>query len=394
MPPKSAPEDIEEIKKVTEWLDSERPTLGESQIEAICQRVIPQVGQQITANLNWSQDDIDIVNRAADQVSDAQHEDTVKDPGAQRGQKLYKLCLRIWHVFPTEIICPGTGLVFGHDKDHGIQPKLIEMRWTRRFIEALSKVLVHKAWGNEFHLMVAAIRFICIFTNRDRRPWKPKAYGDPFFEAFLYCQAENPEAPKKVLLDAVEKRLENQRQLPSTTLRIFQSIVSTATISGAANRPAPEPWHLLTVRTRHLNQLLDALDKIEVRGVPLFCPSATRLKIVTFAREGGKHRSRDAPTNKNHYIQLRRVALKGLRASGIAYKMAWDRERIVLQDIPRYLKPVPDTVGENVEKSLSRRREGSSARGRGTSSMRGAHAGDRQQVSAPIRRKRSRSETD
>ncbi|TRX95171.1 hypothetical protein FHL15_003863 [Xylaria flabelliformis] len=352
MPPKSdASEGSEEdLKKMAEWLNSERPTLTESQIEAIRQRVIPQVGQHITASLNWSQDDIDIVNRAADQASDAQHEDMPK--------------------------------------------KLIEMEWTIEFNEALSKVLVHNAWGNEFHLMVAAIRFICICTSGDRRPWKPKAYGDPFFEAFLYCQEENPEAPKSDLLDAVERRLENQRQLPSTTFRIFQSIVSTVNKALILQRRLPEPWQLLTVRTRHLSQLLECLDKINVHGVPLFCPSETQLKIVMSAREGGIFRSKDAPTTRSDYVQLRRVALKGLRASGIAYKMAWDRENTVLQDIPRYLRPVPDTVGEDVEMSPSRRRKGSSARGRGTSSKRGAHAGDQQQGSAPTRHKRSHGETD
>ena len=81
---------------------------------------------------------------------------SILDQGAETGQKLYKLCLRMWQVFPTEIICPGTGLVFGGNTEDHIQPKLIEMKWTRSFNEALSKVIVHSAWRNEFYLMVSA----------------------------------------------------------------------------------------------------------------------------------------------------------------------------------------------------------------------------------------------
>ncbi|KAI0546042.1 hypothetical protein F4679DRAFT_599081 [Xylaria curta] len=362
MPPRSSSSDAEEYyldikhhkEPMAKWLDSERPTLTDAQVKAICQKVTPQVNQQITASLKWSQSDIDILNRAACQASDAQHEDTVLDLGEETGPKLYKLCLRLWRMFPTEIICPGTGLVFGGNTEDHIQPKLIEMKWTRSFNEALSKILVHSAWGDEFYLMVSAIKFLCICASDDRRPWKLDASDNPFFEAFLHCQEQKPDAPKKDLLDAVEERLDNQGDLPSTTLAIFQSIASTVASSprqdinedyddGLRNRPDPEPWHLLTVRTRHLALLADALDKTNVRGMPLFCPAKAQLSLVTSALADGGRYAKDAPTNKSDYKWLRKVALKGLRASGIAYKMAWDTEMTVFRDIPRYLRPVPNT---------------------------------------------------
>ncbi|KAI8953455.1 hypothetical protein F4801DRAFT_597644 [Xylaria longipes] len=382
------------IDGMAKWLDNERPTLKESQIQNICQRVIPRVGQQITASLKWSNGDINVVNQSADEASDTQlqHEDTVLDQGAETGQKLYKLCLRMWHVFPTEIICPGTGLVFGSNTDDNIQSKLIEMKWTRSFNDALSK-------------------FVCICNSDDRRPWKPEAHGDPFFEAFLHCQEEHPDAPKKDLLDVVEQRLKGQRQLPSRIFSIFQSIASTLTKSsredidddydeGLRNRAALEPWHLLTVRTRHLTRLVEALDNTHMRGVPTFCPSAAQLSLVTSARDGGKYHAKDAPTKKSAYKRLRKVALKGLRASAIAYKLAWDKEKTVIQDIPRYLRPVPDTDNDDdddkdMETPPRRRRGGSAARGRSTSSSRGSRrSGGRQQGSTSNRRKQPRRDTD
>ncbi|KAI0456899.1 hypothetical protein F5B21DRAFT_521909 [Xylaria acuta] len=213
---------------MAKWLEEHRPTLTAAQINTVCRRVIPQVGQQITADLKWSEDDIRIVNQRADPTSnaDTQHEDMVADPGAETAQKLYKVCLRMWHRFPTEIICPNTGLVFGSEFEPDIQPKLVEMRWSRKFNEVLTKIVAHNAWGDEFHLMVAAIRFACICYGDDRRPWKFEAHGDPFFETFLLCQDKNPDTAKKDLFGVIEKRLKKQQQWPSKSFQIFKSIAS------------------------------------------------------------------------------------------------------------------------------------------------------------------------
>lgn len=146
--------------------------------------------------------------------------------------------------------------------------------------------------------------------------------------------------------------------MPSKTLGIFQSIAATVNKlfredidkddeEGLCQRAAQEPWHLLTVRTRHLAQLADALDNATVRGVPMFYPSTAQLELVMSSRSGGKYRAKDELTKKAVYTRLRKIALKGLRASRIAYKLAWDKEKTVIQNIPANLPSLEDADEED-----------------------------------------------
>ncbi|KAI0445394.1 hypothetical protein F4803DRAFT_571171 [Xylaria telfairii] len=362
-----SPEDF--VDEMAEWLEDERPALTTTEIATLCRSVTPRVGQlittipqgdqqdgqQVTRDIKWSKDDIRIFNHGAD--ADTQHEDTVADPGSETGQQLYKVCLRLWHRFPTEIICPNAGLVFGSDSDPSIQSKLVEMKWTRRFNDVLTKIVAHNAWAGNFHLMVAAIRFTCICYCDDRRHWKLEAHGDPFLETFLLSQRKNPGVAKQDLLDVISRRLKNRGQWPSKSFQIFKSIASV--VSAATHKTSQEegrendelgqdsatsePWHLLTVRTRHLRKLVEALDKTTIDGYPAFHSSATQLMIVTQAQEDGKFNAKDAPVGIKSYVALRKAALKGLRACGLAYKKVWDEEMAIVTDIPQQLRSLAPT---------------------------------------------------
>ncbi|KAJ8133187.1 hypothetical protein O1611_g443 [Lasiodiplodia mahajangana] len=339
---------------IGEWLRNEMPAVTKAQVKAICEGVIPKVGQEITATLQWLEEDIENVHQRADQIPDieAEHEDTAGDKGAEVGPKLYKLCLRKWHRFPTEIICPSAGLVFCRDNEKPPLTTLISMDWSRSFNEALIDLVIHSAWGNDFYLMVYAIRFVCICRSDDRRPWKLEAYGDPFFEAFLACQRYKPDVPKSDLLEEVEKRLKRQRQWPSRVFQIFKSIARIVQpVSRDKDENDLEPYDLLQVRTADLSDLVRALDATITDTVVPFLPAEWQVRLFTSSREGGIYNAPDIPADKKTYQELRHTALKGLRANAIAYELAFDSEETILQYIPRHARVLPDDEEEDPDEA-------------------------------------------
>ncbi|KAI1291145.1 hypothetical protein F5Y03DRAFT_400942 [Xylaria venustula] len=348
------------IKRFSEQIDARWPALTKAQIDIISQRAIPQVGQHITADLRWSQNDLRILDQSDMSDPTKQHENTVSDPDFTSGKTLYKICLRVWHMFPTNIICPATGLVYGTQKAGAIQSNLIEMRWPKTFNETLIEVLVNSFWGYDFYLLVHAIKFTCICAVDDRRPWHPESHGDPFFEAFLACQERNPTASKREIIEPIEEELMSRLQWPSKAFKVFESIAEPYM---AAKRKlgndedeyedyeAPLagelPWHLNTVRTEDLKRLLRALDMIETNTCfPL--PSGAQKEIFIHARPQSKAAIRDEPSSTAAYAQLRKIALKGLRANALAYKKAWDKKSIVLQNVPKH----PPSLREEQERGV------------------------------------------
>ncbi|KAI0879081.1 hypothetical protein GGS24DRAFT_496206 [Hypoxylon argillaceum] len=338
------------------------PTLTDDQVQVICESVSPLVGQQITENLRWSVDDVETIQQISAQASAMLGE----DPGIETAQKLYKMCLRKWHRFPAEIICPGTGLVFAPDDTPDPQEGLTNMAWGRLFNSALTNIVVHAAWSNKFYLMVYAIRFVCICNSRDSRPWDLEAYGDPFFEAFLECQGEKPDVPKPELLGDIAQKLQERGQWPSRTYQIFHSIASTRQLQPGGRRRnvnyRPGRYDLLTVRTRHLTSLATALDMVAEDGTIVFLPSALQVLLFTHARAGGARHSKDQPADKAAYQKLRKEAFIGLEANAAAFGLARDKAQTVFQDVPRHArvlwdeadKPKPDISQRPSTKGSSR----------------------------------------
>ncbi|KAI1156914.1 hypothetical protein F4825DRAFT_445992 [Nemania diffusa] len=338
------------------------PALTGDHVQVICESVSPLVGQQITENLRWSVDTVDTIR----QIS-AQESATIgDDPGIETAQKLYKMCLRKWHRFPTEIICPGTGLVFAPDDTPDPQAELTNIAWGRAFNSALTNIVVHAAWSNNFYLMVYAIRFVCICNSHDSRPWNLEAYGDPFFEAFLDCQEANPDVPKPELLGVIAQTLQERRQWPSRTYQIFHSIASIRQLPQGGRRRnvnyRPGQYDLLTVRTRHLTSLATALDMVSEDGTIVFLPSALQALLFTHARVGGARQSKDEPVDKTAYRKLRKDAFIGLKANAMAFSLARDEAQTVFQDVPRHArvlwdeadKPTPDSSQRPSTKGSSR----------------------------------------
>ncbi|KAI0100185.1 hypothetical protein GGR51DRAFT_374743 [Nemania sp. FL0031] len=95
----------------------------------------------------------------------------------------------------------------------------------------------------------------------------------------------------------------------------------------------------LAVRTTQLNKLAEALDRLtNEMGSPIFLPSKAQLKLFSEAREGGRWHAEEEPNTRQSYIRLHKAALKGLRANAIAYKLALDKENVVLQDVPKHAR--------------------------------------------------------
>ncbi|KAI0972198.1 hypothetical protein F4678DRAFT_460426 [Xylaria arbuscula] len=306
------------IERFSKLIDAQWPALTGAQIDTISQSVIPQVGQHIIADLTWSQDDLRMLDQGTSDMSDPtqQHEDTVPDPDPTSGKTLYKICLRVWHVFPTNIICPSTGLVYGTEKDQATQSKLFEMKWPKTFNEKLTEVLVNSFWDNDFYLLVSAIKFTCICAVDDRRRWDPESHGDPFFEAFLTCQERSPAASKRYIIAPIEQELKSRRKWPSKAFKIFKLIANPYMAARGEpgdnededeehEGPTPDelPWHLNTVRTSDLKRLLSALDAIETKcWSPL--PSGAQKEIFIHARPQAKSFDRDEPSSTDAYVQL------------------------------------------------------------------------------------------
>ncbi|KAI0100186.1 hypothetical protein GGR51DRAFT_575832 [Nemania sp. FL0031] len=336
---------------IRKWLHDELPMVTQSQVNAICDSVIPKAGQEIVQDLQWPEIEVEMVNKRADEISvtegqpEGQHEDTANDSCAEVGVKLYKLCLRKWHRFPTEIICPSTGLVFISDQEKSPSPgKLIEMNWTRSFAEAMMTIIPHSAWGIDFYLMVYAIKFACICRYDDRRPWELETYGDPFFEAFRAYQQQKPNVAKVDLLNDIERQLKRDQEWPSRQFQIFKSIAGQVKLSSKKEGKL-ERFHLLPVRTSDISAMVKALDgTITEEGIP-FLPADYQLRLFTFSREGQIYKSPDIPADKKSYEELRHAALKGLRANAIAYELAVVEE-IVLQHVPRRARALPDAEEE------------------------------------------------
>lgn len=201
--------------------------------------------------------------------------------------------------------------------------------------------------------------------------------------------------------------------MASKSFQIFKSIASVISATtrkttqevgsedeSMQNSTTAEPWHLLTVRTRHLSKLVEALDKTTIGGYPAFYPSAAQLIIVTQAREGGTFHAKDAPVDYESYVALRKAALKGLRACGLAYKKVWDEESTVVADIPQQPRALAGTNGNEdddlvVAKSQSSRptrtlpvrSRGNDGRG-STSSRKRPLAGSRRQGTTSNKRRR------
>ncbi|KAI0521917.1 hypothetical protein F5B22DRAFT_661289 [Xylaria bambusicola] len=278
----------------------------------------------------WSERDLEKLNQKAPTVHGPtnQHEDTARDRDPSYGRKLYKTSLRVWNVFPTEIISPFAGLVYGSKHDPDIQSKLIEMEWPTSFSKSLMPILIHNIWQGNMSFMAAAIKFTCICRCDDRRPCTlPLPRRDPLYMAIIYCQDKAPQSSVPKLLDAVRKRLKEVKKWPSREFEVFHSIAEVAwkcakcTSKRGRRRPKAKPqfWFLHTVRTSHLKLLARALDRTMIHGAP-FLPSSIQKKLFNYARACGRPYARDPPINSAEYIKYRKIALKYLRQEAIVYE--------------------------------------------------------------------------
>lgn len=151
--------------------------------------------------------------------------------------------MRVWHVFPTQVVCPSIGLVPAYGRYEGNPgPKIIDMKW----------------------------------PQRDDDYFYPKHHGDPFLKAFCSCQEENERESIPDLFELVKKKLKQRNKWPSKEFNIFQWIIKVAwwPRDGSHNRQLKtpvhleHPWGFWTISLDYLRILISALDMTVWDGAP------------------------------------------------------------------------------------------------------------------------------
>ncbi|KAI1349103.1 hypothetical protein F5Y01DRAFT_327777 [Xylaria sp. FL0043] len=326
---------------MAEKIDERWPSISEAEVDNIRQSIMPTAGQPITAGLRWSEDDLKVLNQSANElaVPEDQHEDTSKDPDKDSGRTLYKACLRVWHMLPTEIISPSVGLVFhGRAKTTRRPSKVLEMKWTHDFYEALLTVLVHSEWRNDLKLMISAIKFACVCSISRTERWIPEDHHDPFFGVFLACQARYRDCSRLEIFKAVESQLKDQHQWPSRLFEIFKSIDQQSSLRDLERQEVDgASQHLLWVRTADLTTVAKGLDNTVLpdNEFPLY-PAELQRDFFVRSLPIGRSHNRDWPRSEEEYAQIRKIGLKYLRANAMAYQMAWDKKNVVFESLPSY----------------------------------------------------------
>ncbi|KAI1272440.1 hypothetical protein F5Y07DRAFT_403374 [Xylaria sp. FL0933] len=329
------------VDRMAEKTDERWPSISEAEVDNICQSIMPKANQPIIAGLRWSEDDLKLLNQSANELAapEDQHEDTSKDPKNGSGKTLYKACLRVWHMLPTEIISASVGLVFHAKWKTTRRPsKVLEMKWTQDFYEALLTVLVHNEWRNDLKLMISAIKFACVCSISRTEPWIPEDHDDPFFGAFLACQARFRDRSRLQVFEAVESELKDKHQWPSRIFEIFKSIDQQSSLRDLEGQEVGgASSHLLWVRTADLKTVAKGLDNTILPGndFPLY-PADLQRDFFVHSRPQGRSYHRDWPRSEEEYAQLRKIGLKYLRANAMAYQMAWDKKNVVFKSLPSY----------------------------------------------------------
>ncbi|KAH9892035.1 hypothetical protein F4778DRAFT_750532 [Xylariomycetidae sp. FL2044] len=232
-------------------------------------------------------------------------------------RKLFQLSLRFFGVLHSDIVSPVTGLVYAMEDDdnvikHGID--VINLRYSAKFAEALSKVIIHVAWERSVEILTAALTWASICAHDDRRRWSPQG-RDPFLRAFRRCEEADPRTKKSQLLERVVDLMREEGEFKFGTWQIFYAIADATGDCDAdpfEDEDVEDRWgfNVRTLKTTHLNSILKALDNCLIYGFPKYPPHQLQYETVIAKRPGGKQNDLTYPSVAGSGERIDQVMLR------------------------------------------------------------------------------------
>ncbi|KAI1749622.1 hypothetical protein F4782DRAFT_549560 [Xylaria castorea] len=328
-------------------LAESRPPITKKDLRALTRDLKPSVDDRIVGSSYWTEHMLEKVeSRYIDKNSVINNRDKYKPDG---GLMLYRACLRVWRKLPTQIITPANGLVFMGKGDGNFlnRPMKLRLKWSAIFNERLTSLLIHPAWSGKLHYLLTALAIASMCESDDRRYWGVVYVGkDPFFDTWELCQTDRPEKPKNAILDDVEESLRARGFWPCTICQVLQAIASRARLGQASDDDDEEEGgggeeesddgnstqqkSLRALSANHLLRIQSALDNMtNDMGMPTFHKTKDYYHLFSASRDGGTYKSSDYPTSEG-YQELLKQARIGLVYDAYAYRIAWEKEKVVL----------------------------------------------------------------
>ncbi|TRX93790.1 hypothetical protein FHL15_005172 [Xylaria flabelliformis] len=379
-------------------LPESTPPVTKKELRALTRDLKPSIDEHIIGGSSWTEH---LVKKVESEYIVANSVINEGKPKPDGGLMLYRTCLRLWRRLPTQIITPANGLVFMGKGDGNFlhDPMKLRLKWSAIFNERLTSLLAHRAWSDKLHYLLMALAFASMCESDDRRYWGVIYVGkNAFCDTWESCQAEHPEKPKFAILDDVEKSLKAQGIWPCTICQVLQAIAKRARLRQAPDEDevdeneeesdgenSVQRQSLRAISANHLLCIQSALDgMINAKGRPTFHKTKDYFNLFSASRDGDTYKFSDYPTSEG-YPELLKQARAGLVYDAYAYKIAWEKENVVLSDTRK------DVAGS----SLNMTRPSPSQRGNASDADQGGLSQRRSHGSAnsnnPIgRRKRPR----
>ncbi|KAI0860211.1 hypothetical protein F4860DRAFT_525582 [Xylaria cubensis] len=346
-------------------LAESKPPVTKKELRALTRDLKPSIDEYIIGGSSWTQHLVKKVESEYIDTNSIINEEKSKPDG---GLMLYRTCLRLWRRLPTQIITPANGLVFMGKGDGNFlhDPMKLRLKWSAIFNERLTSLMAHPAWSDKLPYLLMALAFASMCESDDRRYWGVIYVGeDAFLDTWEECQAKHPEKPKHAILDDVEKSLKAQRR-ECTICEVLQAIAKRARLRQAPDEDdideneeesdgenSAQRQSLRAISANHLLRIQSALDGMKyANAMPTFHSTKDYFKLFSASRDSGTYKSSDYPTSEG-YPELLKQARVGLVYDAYAYKIAWEKENVVLSDMRK------DVAGS----SLNMTRQSPSKRG-------------------------------